>query len=290
MNHFSDDEMRLARFIVRNRELGQRGLVFVIFLAAVVAVAVLGYQWLSFASGFGQDDRLELASTFQYIPFAALREKQTPQDLYVSQMQFVPDGTRQGDTVAVIHNPNTQWIAKEVQYEFTLDGVSQGLRTDFVLPTAEKYVFSFNKYVSSSVPNVKLNIIDVSWQRVRDPSLLQRLSALTTVNVQPKNNFELDQFELTGTLVNNAGYGFWSVGLPIVVSRQDSIVGVHYITLDMIRGFESRDFAVTWPHILSTAEKVRIIPDVNVFDDAVYMPVSASGGSDPSGVDYVPDR
>ncbi len=291
MDHFNDDELKVARFILRNQELGRRGVVFIIFFVAMAIVAILAYKWLTFAGGFSREQQLSLYSTSQYIPFADLRKKQQPKDIFISTTQFVPTSPQKGDLVAILKNPNDKWMAEEVTYEFVIDGVGLGVNTVFVLPTAQKYVFEFNQSTQSSVPSVQLNIIDVSWKRVRDTSILQRLFALTVEDVVSQNNFETDQFEVTATLVNNAGYGFWSLGMPIVVSRQDRIIGVHYITIDVVKGFDRRTFSVSWPNTLSSAESVTMIPDVDVFDNSVYMPPSFNGGtSDPSGIDTIPSR
>lgn len=291
MDHFNDDEIRAARFVLRHKELGKRGLVFVIFFAAVTVVAVLAFQWLSFAGGFGREQRLDLQSTFQYIPFAQIREQSAPQEIVVTTKQFVPIGEQKGDVVAILSNPNDQWIAEKVVYEIFVDGVGQGEKAVFVLPTAQKYIFEFNRSTQSAVPSVDITIIDTSWVRVRDASRLQRLSSLVVEDIVSENNFELDQFEVSGTLINDAGYGFWSLGMPIIVSRQDRIIGVHYITLDMVEGFDRRPFAASWPTTLSSAETVTVIPDVNVFDDRVYMaPGTNAGLTDPSGIDGIPRR
>lgn len=284
MNHLSDRQLKFAEFVVKHEYFWKRFPVFLLFFITFLIISGLGLRWLVYTNETVQDLIVQNSLTVDYIPYAQIRDRLSPQNIQVGTVGGVYAGSAV-DAYGELYNPNEKWTAHTVKVRFLVNGIAMDEQTIFLLPKQRKNIMHFN--IPTATPNalVQLEVVDVGWIRARNIELLQALNDLAVENIQFANNTETGAFEATGQLVNRSGYGFWNVGFQVLVLKQSQVIGINYVTLDEVRIGQIRPVTVSWPATIPGVDEVRIIPDVNVLDESVYITGSGQYPIDPSGID-----
>ena len=76
----------------------------------------------------------------------------------------------------------------------------------------------------------------------------------------------------TFTIANRTAYSYWSAGFFVVLYSGSRIVGVNYVTISELRAGRSTPVDASWFIDLPSVSRVEVIPEVNIFDDRIYIP------------------
>lgn len=194
------------------------------------------------------------------------------------------------DLYASITNPNTDWMA-EFTYVFTSSAGDTEEKTGFILPNETKPAVVFSWETEVPPRSVDFSIKETQWRRI-DKSLApdyelfereRRNFTLSDVSFQPRV-LDSDGNALPGrvtfTVKNNTAYSYYDPVFYILLSRGPSVVGVNSTTLSELDAGEEQEVVVNWFGTTPQASKVDVIPEVNLFDPAVYKPLKGNGALD----------
>ena len=90
----------------------------------------------------------------------------------------------------------------------------------------------------------------------------------------PAADEQLSVSRATFDVVNQTGYSYWRVGFFITLWERSKMVGVNYVTISELKAGEIRSVDASWFTALPLVTRVEVTPDINIFDEAVYMPVA----------------
>ncbi len=279
--HFTEKELKYAGFFVRNRLFLKRLGIFSLFFIDILILYNLGIQWVLYGVNDIKTYFTEYELTQTYVPLQVLRRKFSPIDLQVKSVTavFIPS-TDKIDIIAKVSNPNIKWKIDQLRYRFVVDGNPMDEESVSILPNSTKYLMRFNVRVSSFSPSIRLDILDVNWQRVKDISPMKILNniEIQDVNIKKSNNNLL----VEGILYNNTPYGFWNVGMVILLyDFDDNIIGTNYVVLNQVGYGEKRRFTAFWPVFYTTPYRAEVSVDLDVYNQANYIDLSSQ--------DYIQD-
>lgn len=278
--NLSEQQLRFGYwFVIHKLLLRKLLIVFLIVVdAALVGFALYGFIDYAFISG--PRERAALAGLARGgLDFHALVVRNAPRPLEVTSVVLVP-GKAMTDAVGRVRNSNREWYAI-FDYQFLVSGEATVPRRGFVLPGEEKYIFDLAIAVKGAPRNARLELRNISWQRVNphttpDPAafLAERLG-LDIKDVNYTASLKIDGGEIsrvTFAVENHTAYGFWQAAFNVVLIRGNAIAGANRVVAEGLRSLERRELAATWFEPVGAVSKVEIQPDINIFDPSVYLP------------------
>lgn len=269
-------KLALAEYFVRRKELLRRVVVFLFFLCDVAILAGLWVTYINYSAGVAQHAALEEKLNTDYVDIASYRASHKVLPLEVVQIEFVGGAEGYGDIVAVLRNPNEQWIAENVQVQFFIGAARLPAVTTFLLPMETRIVASFRQqFKKGEVPRVELS--SLSWQRMQgDPRL--NVSSLTVQGyryISSGNGATRLDFEVA----NATPYSFWVVPVTIVAWQGQHIAAAYRITLEQLTSGERRAASVVWQELLPQITRTTADIALNTLDPNILMPLPAEAVS-----------
>jgi hypothetical protein len=82
------------------------------------------------------------------------------------------------------------------------------------------------------------------------------------------------------SISNQTAFGYWSVPLQVLLKRGNSVIGVSSTSVERLDAGETRNIDLSWLQPVPTVTEVVVVPVLNIFDSAGYMPPK----SDSSGM------
>ncbi len=272
--HFTDREIRMAEFFVRNRTLIKRTVIMVLFVLNLGLIYNLGIKWVYYGLNDLKTYNAERELTSKtYIPIDKIRKKFSPIDLQIRSVYAVPvPGARKIDVFAVVYNPNIKWKINELKYRFVVDGRYLDEQTAIsVLPRSYKYLIKFNIDYNSLSPSIRLDLVDVKWERVGDIQPLRILDNIKIKDIDVRR-VGSDGLFVSGVVDNMTPYGFWNMGVYVVLYDFDeNIIGINYISLDRVNYSSQKEFSAFWAPFYTTPYRVDAVIDLDVYDKNNYI-------------------
>lgn len=202
------------------------------------------------------------------------------QDIQVRQIGSLANNSTSHDLYAEVTNPNSLWRA-EFTYTFLVNGGELREQRGFIMPGESKFLMLLSLDGDAPRSGVELRFKNLKWYRV-SVNDQQYLKDHLKFSVQDFRFISAQESGIsqtvpisraTFTLVNNTGYSYRSVGLPIALFDGGQVVGVTYITTDNILPGEKRSLEARWFQSIGLVGNSTITPSVNVFDTSVFRPV-----------------
>jgi hypothetical protein len=279
---FTEKQLKLAYWYVSHKVLLKKILIAsLITLSAVFWIygiyGLINYFFIEQV----QFDRMLKEISHNLINYSGFRAENQPQDFKIISSSVLPSGKDKYDLTAKVSNPNPNWRA-EFEYKFIFDGEETVSQKGFILPGEEKFLLGLAVESKKKPQQVNLDLQNIKWQRL-DPHQISDYASWS----KERLNFEITEIKflpavikdkvsiskVTFSAANRTAYNFWSVGFYILLYRGTSLAGVNYITLEQFISGMKRDVEVSWVETMPTITRVQILPEVNIFDPAVYMPV-----------------
>ncbi len=280
--NLSEQQLKAARWYVSHKLLLKKTLIgaLIAFSAGFLGYGLYGLINYYFIEGPAFNRALREFS--QPIDFESLRSKLQPQGLEVGAVSILSRGKEKYDLAAEIYNPNPNWRV-EFSYTFVVDGQELDPQKGFLLPGEEKFLLKLSFESKVKPRRGEVEIKDLNWQRI-DVKKIPDYSAWQNERL----NFVFEDVKFSPAVIrdtiaisrasfnakNMTAYGFWNVGLYIVLYRGSSIAGITYVTLQEFISGQTRPVEVSWFESLPSITQVKVIPEVNLFDERVYMPVN----------------
>lgn len=257
---------------------------FAVFLV-VVDVILCGFAIFGFADWFfgsGERERAQIAQlTKSSTDFAFFRQKNTPKQVALDRATVLNAGDKTYDYFAKAANPNTQWWV-EFDYRFKSGAFETQTKRGYLLPGETKYLNALGVKSDVRPSSSELIVEGVSWHKVNlhetRPDFAtwsgSRLNFLVTdvKYVPPAPTDPITVSRATFTLTNDTGFGYYNVGFFVVLYSGTRVVGVNRIVISDLRPGDRRTVEASWFFDLPQVSKVEVKPEVNIFDDRVYIP------------------
>lgn len=276
---FSEQELKAASWYVSHKLLLKK--ILIGFLIAVSA-GLLGYGLYGLVNYYFIEGPAFEANINALIGSGGgTPASSEPQSAQIGSATILSPGQGKYDLVAKINNPNQDWRL-EFDYHFVLDGKVLATKSGFILPGEEKFLIDLGVEAASKPRSAEAEIDNLRWQRIdlheipdyaawRD----ERLNfVFEDVKFSPAVvSGKITTSRASFTAKNMSAYGFWDVGFYILLYRGSSLAGITYVTLQEFASGQTRQVEVSWFEPLSSVTQVKIIPEVNIFDPQVYIPV-----------------
>ena len=253
------------------------------FLVDLSMISYTAYAFLDFGVFHYFQERAIIGSITNGVAhFHTVSKAHAASGLKTGPVQtFVVDATR-SDFYVELSNPNLDWQAT-FDYAFVSAGVSTPSQRGFILPgEVAKPLVQLALDTASAPHSPSLQVTNVVWTRVNHHAIgdyaswqSDRLNFVTT-DVTFNRSVTVGTATLgrtTFTVSNHSAYGFWDPTLTIVLYRNDNPVGVTTVTAPSLAGGESREISVNWFGTVPEANATLIVPNIDLFDASVYLPL-----------------
>ncbi len=173
------------------------------------------------------------------------------------------------DLLARVVNSNQNYGSGKFSYEFQLFDLNDNLIASrqgeaFILPREEKYIAE--RKISAGVPvsKVKLNILPISWEKIKDyePPEIQIFSKKFEI----KNEYPIFA-EASGIAKNSGRLNFEKIKVIIVLfGANNEPIAINSVDVDRLDAGQEKFFSAPWYFGFSTAVvRVDAEPQMNVF-------------------------
>lgn len=278
---FSEGQLKLASWYVSHKLLLKKILIgFLIFLNVIF----WGYGLYGLVNHYfieGPELNQALRELTRSVDLAAIRARVAPESLEIGTTNVLSAGKGRYDLSAKVSNPNPAWRA-EFDYSFVADGKVEDARHGFILPNEEKDLINLGVESTARIRNASIEINNLIWQRINAHEISnyeiwrdERLNFIFE-NVKFTPSVISDKITIsrvTFNAKNLTAFSFWDVGFYIFLYRGSSVAGINYVTLEEFVSGQTRPVEVSWFEPLPAVTQVKVVPDVDIFDSRVYMPV-----------------
>ena len=272
----SEKHLNFGLWLLENKKKFKHALVIFLIVFSASTLSYSAWHYTNYML-YGRHQHKEMMDQYNVslIDSQALREVMSPHNLLFSftEAYFV---NGKYDFITKINNPNPRHYAK-FNYCFEAFNTELACGESFILPNEEKYVISLGHEISENISNPNFVIKDISWQRITahviedwDRFINERFRFETEIYEfnKTENNF----FNLRFSVTNNSTYGYYSLPLQIILYQNDREVAVNYYLVNDFKGAEKVNINLSWPAAFINANRVEIIPDLDVLDTENYLP------------------
>lgn len=279
---FTEGELKFSSFWVRHAlELRQARFVALLGLNALL----WGYSLWGAADAyiFSYPREARITQEIAENGFIAQQlQSNRPRSVQTSPVQVFQSTDGRLDMIVPVTNPNEQWYA-EFTYRFNVSGEQTPLKSGFLMPKQAAYLGEFGFAPQKKGGRTAALVVEnLTWKRV-DPAVVgQDFSAWMASHdafeiqgLQTNSDITVGTKKATRTrftLKNPTSYGYWTVGVYIILHRANAPVAVNYLTVSSLKPGESRYIETDWYENLPTITETEVVPVVNFFEQSEYLP------------------
>jgi hypothetical protein len=277
----SERQLKWSEWWVAHKVLLYRMSMAIFFVIDLSLVGFALYGYYDWFLGTGVRERARWAElSAPIINTSAFRNVHAAQDLNIEETSRIQDASTT-DIYTVMTNPNTEWWAL-ITYRYTGSGGSTPDKTAFILPGQSKHLTALS--VSPEIASdASIEVRTIKWFRVNKHFVrpdfqawsASRLNFLITNAefVAPTSNDAVKVSRATFTIKNDTAFGYKRVGLFVGALSGGRPIGVSYVTISNLRAGEERPVTVSWVGDIGFVNQVLVEPEVNIFDESVYLDV-----------------
>lgn len=221
--------------------------------------------------------------TRDLVAYNSYKLRNTPQEIQFIGIDVLNVETGVYDIVAQVRNLNDKW-AQEFEYAFSYGGAEQtDFKEAYILPGEVKFIYALGVKSDRVISQPRIITQNAKWTRILDyqnfgpPRLRFDIPAQTVSHASARASGVSGQIpveQTSFTVINNSAFNYWNVGFFVVLYRGSSVAAVNYVSTDQFIAGETRNLTLNWFQPLPSIQKVDIIPEVNILDDNVYMPLN----------------
>lgn len=213
------------------------------------------------------------------VDYSYFREANKPQGLEILSFDSLGGRDDRYDFVAQISNQNSDWVAADVLLQLIVNNQVVAEKRSFILPNEDKYLGFFGQEMTG-LSDPTISVAEVKWQRFhrfdefKEPRLNFTLADMEFKSAQESGiRGDLPVSTLNFKITNNTGFNYWRVGIYMVLLSGPQVVGANFTSLDQFLSRETRNIEMRFYESLPEVTDIKILPEVNILDPAVYMPV-----------------
>ena len=203
--------------------------------------------------------------------------------LEINSIDIILNSDSTYDFVAKIRNPNKIHFSN-FDYSFEFNNKTLGPYKGFILPNEEKFLLSMGEEIPRRPTSVnliinnnwrKINLHEISnWESHRDnyidfTSSNKVFYSPEKSNLTEKVNLSIVEFDIR----NNSAYSYYAVDLDVMLYSRGKLVSVFQYPIEKIESEETRHINITWPVKVLQADKIEVIPNIDITKDNIsYIP------------------
>lgn len=277
---FTEGELKFSSFWVRNGTAVHRGIILALIL---VNAGCWGYAlWGAldaYVISYPVESRI-MQDIAENGFIAQQLESNRPKNIQANTVQVFEGTNGRLDMIVPIQNPNDQWYA-EFTYRFNVSGEESPQRSGYILPKQSSFLGEFGFAPKTKGSRIAtLSVDHITWKRL-DPAVV---GSDYSKWLADRNAFDLQNVSFvpsTGasgasrtsfTFHNPTGYGYWTVGVYVLLLRGESPIATTFLTLPNVKPDEYRDVNIDWFEKIPGVTNTRIVPVVNFLDPSAYLP------------------
>ncbi|MDO8592484.1 MAG: hypothetical protein Q7R92_01760 [bacterium] len=211
--------------------------------------------------------------------------------LTLSPVEIIRFANNKYDLAAPIKNDNPRWWAKFDYYFASAAGRTEQ-RPGYILPLEDKYLLALARDFTGEPADARLVMENLSWRRLSAKQIpdwrdyYKKHLDIETADVKfiPAGAGDLagklNLNQLSFKAINRTAYNFWQAGFTILLVGGGGLVGVNHYVLDNFMSGQEAPVALNWPGNLGTADRVEIIPEINIMEDDIYIPYEGGVGQE----------
>lgn len=273
----SNKSLTAGEWYVSHKILLRNILIGVLLVWVVISVGYSLIAWGSYAvSGYFQDRALARRQITQFQNYEVLQQayKATPLDFEAIQI-FTPTEGKY-DLVTFTTNKNSRFVVK-LDYSFTYEGGKTETKHVSLLPLSRVPVAVLGVESESYPGNPTLKVEKVGYERVSEHAIsdvgeyIKQRTNFTIENPQflpPQEGVPASR--LTFDILNNTLYGFWEPFFYVEILSGGETLGMVSLTVPDFKAGERRSIDLSTFIDLGSAEDIRLVPMLDVFDTSVY--------------------
>ena len=277
-------------FWIKIRPIAKRVGIAALIVFDVVMLSVATYRFIDYAVFDFFKDRAMIGSIVEGVShFHAVSEARAAAGLKSSDAEVFTLDDGRADFYAELTNPNLDWEAS-FSYSFTYGETTTPEIKGFILPGEKAKPLAALAIKTGSTPtSAKLSISNLVWTRVNHHAIQNYATwASDRLNFEFTDLAFERNIEVSGTTIgrtsftgtNASAFSFWSPTFTIVLMRNQKVVGVTATTLNEFAAGETRSVEVNWFGDVPQANETLIVPNIDIFDPAVYMPLHGEAQPD----------
>jgi hypothetical protein len=264
--------IKLNYFVLTNRQDLKKWWVLILIAVAIFSTVFVITNAVVYVINLPKQDALINSIAASPLDYAAIRAEQKPLELTLADAVVLPASLGKYNAVVKATNPNKNWAATEVTYEFAIGGQSTGELTETVMPNAVQYLTAYNIRGpdASSGVTASMSVKHVTWVRIPDPSTLPKADfAYTDLDFGSSvTKTGLTVYRVTGQATNNSFSGFWRVKLQVVLLNDGAIVGINTVFLEKFLQGETRPIYTQWDAVSGSVGTISVVHAMNLLDTA----------------------
>lgn len=274
---------KLSQFWIHWRQTFKRVGFGLLVAFDLLLVVIIGRAYIDFGVFNYFNDRAMIASITNGLDhFHALSTADAASSLHIGTTRIFAVDSARTDFYTDVTNANKDWEAT-FTYDFVYGNSKTVSRQGFVLPgQASKPIAELAVATPSTPSSAQFEITALNWVRVNHHAITDYATwqnehlNFTVTNVTYTPNLALTSGVVgrtTFTLINNSAFAFWNPTFTIVLLRNNTPVGVTTTTPSAVGAGESREVSVNWFGTAPQANATLIVPNIDIFDPEVYMPL-----------------
>lgn len=200
------------------------------------------------------------------------------QPIIVNEARTFPSPGGRTDYIALLQNPNENWLA-EFQYFFNTPDGNTTPRRGYILPGRSFYASELGSETVTNARTVEIVIDNLEWFRISPsniPDLADWLDFRENIiidNISHGNSItvsDTDIIQTTFDIENATPFSYWDIDILVILSQANNISAINRIRLPGLDTGESRTITVNWFGNISRTGSVSINPQINFFNPQVY--------------------
>jgi len=269
-------------YVEHKRQLRMILIGFLIIVGAISwAYTIYGFAYY-LARGMNEDQIL----TKQLVQINSLGHDYVTQigakDLIIGSVGVIRSSDKKYDLYTKLQNDNPKWWA-EFDYYFTAAGRQSKKTRGYILPEEIKYLAVLAEDFSYYPDDGRLVIENISWHRINQHQIRDwnayktghlNIEAtdikFTSASASPLSE-KLGLNQLSFNAFNNTAYSYWSVGFTILLYSRDQIAAINHYALNDFMSEQKRSVEISWPGDFGRADRVEVIPEINIMKDDIYI-------------------
>jgi hypothetical protein len=281
-NQLTEDKLKWGYWWVTHKVQVRRAFSAFLIVVDVILVGYAAFGYLDWFFGSGVRERAQIAAMSRStIPYELFRQRNAPREILFEDPTVLSAGEKTYDMFAAVSNPNAQWWA-EYEYRFSASNYEGRAKRDFILPGQTKNLHQLGVKADARPGSARLIVENLVWHRVNlhmtRPDYATWSASRLNIAVsdiqfkKPEPTDPVPVSRATFTATNDTGFGYYNVGFFVSLLSGSRTVGVSYVVISELRPGERRTVDASWFFDLPTVGKVEVRPDVNIFNDRVYIP------------------
>lgn len=251
----------------------------------IVVLGIIGwlYTFISFGHymtiGSNKDDQM---IKNMVVPNLNKVAAPAPIPLQLGEVEILPSFGGGYDFLAVISNANPQFYA-EFDYSFVINGSSSPIQKDFVLPGEQKKIVLLGLKWIDSIRLANLSLSNIKWQRIdrhqiADWELFKKQHLSFDISEPEFTSSDasglsekINMSEITFNFNNSTAFNYYHIPLNVFIYSFGRVMGIYQTSVEKIESGESRKFELNYSGSLDRADRVEVVPDLNILMPDIYF-------------------